>query len=214
VTAKEVGGDFYDFFFFDKDRLGLVIGDVSGKGVPAAIFMAVSRTLLKAIAPQIVNPGETLRRINNMLIPEGKGKMYVTILYGVLNTRTGEFQYSRGGHPPAFLKRKEGPVEELSQGGGVLLGMIDDLEYDVNRVQLRPGDSILLYTDGVTESMNTKEQLFEDTRLNACLTRLNGDSLKTMLGAIQHELDEFTAGIQQADDITMLALRYDGKSGS
>jgi sigma-B regulation protein RsbU (phosphoserine phosphatase) len=214
TPAKEVGGDFYDFFFIDHDRLAFVIGDVSGKGVPAAIFMAVSRTLLKAIASQVVNPGESLRRINSMLIPESSGRMFVTIFYGVLNTRTGEVQFSFGGHNPPYIKRREGPVERLNHESGFLLGMLDDMEYDVHKIILHPGDTILLYTDGVTEAMNSKEELFEESRLESSLQRLNGSPLKEMLDGINADLMEFAAGAPQADDITMLALQYKGKSVS
>jgi sigma-B regulation protein RsbU (phosphoserine phosphatase) len=211
TPAKEVGGDFYDFFFIDHDRLAFVIGDVSGKGVPAAIFMAVSRTLLKAIASQVVNPGESLRRINSMLIPESGGRMFVTIFYGVLNTRTGEVQFSFGGHNPPYIKRKEGPIERLNHESGFLLGMLDDMEYDVHKIILHPGDTILLYTDGVTEAMNGKEELFEESRLESSLQRLNGSPLKEMLDGINADLMQFAAGAPQADDITMLALQYKGK---
>ena len=212
TPAKEVGGDFYDFFFIDHDRLAFVIGDVSGKGVPAAIFMAVSRTLLKAIATQVVNPGESLRRINSMLIPESGGRMFVTIFYGVLNTRTGEVQFSFGGHNPPYIKRKEGPVERINHESGFLLGMLDDMEYDVHKIVLHPGDTILLYTDGVTEAMNSREELFEESRLESSLQRLNGAPLKEMLEGIDADLMQFAAGAPQADDITMLALQYNGKS--
>ncbi len=116
--------------------------------------MAVSRTLLKAIATQVVNPGESLRRINTMLIPESNGRMFVTIFYGVLNTKTGEVQFSFGGHNPPYIKRKDGAIERIDNESGFLLGMLDDMEYDVHKVTLRPGDTILLYTDGVTETMN------------------------------------------------------------
>ena len=212
TPAKEVGGDFYDFFFIDHDRLAFVIGDVSGKGVPAAIFMAVSRTLLKAIATQVVNPGESLRRINSMLIPESGGRMFVTIFYGVLNTRTGEVQFSFGGHNPPYIKRKEGPVERLNHESGFLLGMLDDMEYDVHKIVLHPGDTMLLYTDGVTEAMNGREKLFEESRLESSLQRLNGAPLKEMLEGINADLMQFADGAPQADDITMLALQYKGKS--
>lgn len=214
VPAKEVGGDFYDFFFIDQDRLGFVIGDVSGKGVPAAIFMAVSRTLLKAIAAQVVNPGESLRRLNTMLIPESGGRMFVTIFYGVLNTRTGDMQFSFGGHPPPYVKRHDGNVERLNHDGGVLLGMVDDLEYDVHKITLRPGDTILLYTDGVTEAMNGGGELFEEARLEETLRGTNGASLSDTLACIQSALNTFAAGTPQSDDITMLALQYKGKNGA
>lgn len=211
TPAKEVGGDFYDFFFIDHDRLAFVIGDVSGKGVPAAIFMAVSRTLLKAIASQVVNPGESLRRINSMLIPESSGRMFVTIFYGVLNTRTGEVQFSFGGHNPPYIKRKDGTVERINHESGFLLGMVDDMEYDVHKIILRPGDTMLLYTDGVTEAMNSNAELFEESRLESSLQRLNGSPLKEMLDGINGDLMQFAAGAPQADDITMLALQYKGK---
>jgi len=214
TPAKEVGGDFYDFFFIDQDRLAFLIGDVSGKGVPAAIFMAVSRTLLKAIATQVVNPGESLRRLNQLLIPESNGRMFVTIFYGILNTRTGDVQFSYGAHNPPFIKRKEGEVERISQDSGFLLGMMDDMEYDVHKVTLRPGDTILLYTDGVTEAMNGNADLFEESRLVDALKRSNGAPLPEMLKGIQEDLLRFTAGTTQSDDITMLALQYRGKSPS
>ena len=214
VPAKEVGGDFYDFFFIDQDRLAFLIGDVSGKGVPAAIFMAVSRTLLKAIATQVVNPGESLRRLNTMLIPESNGRMFVTIFYGVLNTRTGEVQFSFGGHNPPFIRRKGGEVERLNQESGFLLGMLDDMEYDVHKVTLHPGDTMLLYTDGVTEAMNGGAELFEESRLIDALKKSNGSPLNEMLQGIQGDLVNFTAGTPQSDDITMLALQYKGKTGS
>jgi sigma-B regulation protein RsbU (phosphoserine phosphatase) len=211
IPAKEVGGDFYDFFFLDNDRLAFVIGDVSGKGVPAAIFMAVSRTLLKAVAMQVVNPGETLRRINTMLIPEGNGRMFVTIFYGILNTRNGEVQFSYGAQPPPYIRRVDGGVERVQQEGGFLLGMVEGMEYDVHKVLLRPGDSILLYTDGVTEAMNGEGQQFEESRLELSLGRLNGTPLKESLEIITEDVTRFAAGAPQADDVTMLALLYKGK---
>jgi sigma-B regulation protein RsbU (phosphoserine phosphatase) len=211
VPAKEVGGDFYDFFFLDEDRLAFVIGDVSGKGVPAAIYMAVSRTLLKAVATQVVNPGETLRRINTMLIPEGSGRMFVTIFYGVLNTRTGDMQFSYGGQPPPFIKKADGTVEQIVQEGGFLLGMVEGMEYDSHKVVLRPGDTVLLYTDGVTEAMTADGQLFGDERLIEVLSRSDSAPLTDVLQLIQSGLTEFVGGAPQADDITMLALRYNGK---
>jgi sigma-B regulation protein RsbU (phosphoserine phosphatase) len=211
VPAKEVGGDFYDFFFLDEDRLAFVIGDVSGKGVPAAIFMAVSRTLLKAVATQVVNPGETLRRINTMLIPEGNESMFVTIFYGVLNTRTGDMQFSYGGQPPPYIRRSDGTIEPITQEGGFLLGMLEGMEYDSHKIVLRPGDTVLLYTDGVTEAMDRDNQMFETARLESSLRRMNGVGLKDMLETIQSDLAEFSRGAPQADDITMLALQFKGR---
>jgi len=140
--------------------------------------------------------------------------MFVTIFYGILNTRTGDVQFSYGAHNPPFIKRKEGEVERISQDSGFLLGMMDDMEYDVHKVTLRPGDTILLYTDGVTEAMNGNADLFEESRLVDALKRSNGAPLPEMLKGIQEDLLRFTAGTTQSDDITMLALQYRGKSPS
>ena len=214
VPAKEVGGDFYDFFFLDNDRLAFVIGDVSGKGVPAAIYMAVSRTLLKAVATQVVNPGETLRRINTMLIPEGSGRMFVTVFYGILNTRTGDMQFSYGGQPPPYIKRGNGSVEPITQEGGFLLGMVEGMEYDSHKIVLRPGDTVLLYTDGVTEAMTADGQLYGEERLVDALQQCDGAAPKEMLDSLQTKLADFAGGAPQADDITMLALRYNGKTAA
>ena len=208
IPAKEVGGDFYDFFFIDHDRLAFVIGDVSGKGVPAAIFMAVSRTLLKATASQLVNPGECLRRVNSMLIAESDAEMFVTIFYGVLNTRTGEVQYSSGGHNSPYIVRANGNVEPLEGTGGIFLGKIDNLEYDVHKTSLQHGDTLFMYTDGVTEAMNKERNVFADTRLVECLQRSKGQSLEKMLNCIYTEVTSFAAGAPQSDDITMMTLRY------
>jgi phosphoserine phosphatase RsbU/P len=211
VPAKEVGGDFYDFFFLDDDRLAFVVGDVSGKGVPAAIYMAVSRTLLKAVAAQVVNPGETLRRINNMLIPEGADSMFVTVFYGLLNTRTGDLQFAYGGQPPPFIRKRDGTVNKITHDGGFLLGRIEGMEYDTHKILLQPGDTILLYTDGVTEAMTKEGELFEDERLERSLLSMNGVSLPEMLKTIHAHITEFVAGAPQNDDITMLALQFKGR---
>lgn len=211
IAAKEVGGDFYDFFFIDNERLAFVIGDVSGKGVPAAIFMAVSRTLLKAVAAQVVNPGECLRRLNAMLIPESEAAMFVTIFYGVLNTRTGDIQYSNGGHNSPYVIRKDGTVTEIEQSGGLLIGMLPDLEYDVKKLHLDPGDSIFMFTDGVTEAMDKNHDLYDDPRLVECLKRNASLPLDSVTTAVAADISAFVVDAPQSDDITMLTLRYIGK---
>ena len=142
VTAKEVGGDFYDFYFIDEDRLAFAVGDVSGKGIPAAIYMAVCRTLLKAIASQVVNPGEVLRKLNGLLIPESEEATFVTAFYGVLNTRTGEIQYSSGGHPCPFVVRAGCQVEQLAQPDGSLLGKIPYLDFETRKVVMNAASEI------------------------------------------------------------------------
>lgn len=212
LTAKEVGGDFYDFFFIDQDRLAIIIGDVSGKGVPAAIFMAVSRTLLKAIATQIGNPGECLRRLNTMLIPESNMAMFVTVFYGILNTRTGEIQYTNGGHNPPYVIRNDGNVEPLQLTEGLLLGMLENIEYDVKKFSLQPGEKLFMFTDGVTEAMNQKRELFGEPDLIACLKEGKDLPLTELLRSVHTAVEGFEAGTPHADDITMLALQFNGKN--
>jgi sigma-B regulation protein RsbU (phosphoserine phosphatase) len=210
VPMKEVGGDFFDFFFIDNDRLALIIGDVSGKGVPAAILMAMSRTLLKAMAQQVVNPGECLRRVNNILAAESDPSMFVTIFYGVLNIRTGELQYCNGAHNPPCVLHADGTVEVLEEIGGTVIGMMENLEFDVKRTPLRVGDTLFMYTDGVTEAKNSHEELFSEARLLECLQRSNGLPLEEMIRKTLGEIRTYSGGIPQPDDITMLAVRYLG----
>ncbi|HEY6192366.1 MAG TPA: SpoIIE family protein phosphatase [Bacteroidota bacterium] len=214
ITAKEVGGDFYDFFFIDQDRLAIVVGDVSGKGVPAAIFMAVSRTLLKSIAMQIGNPGECLRRVNTLLIPESNMAMFVTIFYGILNTRTGEIQYTNGGHNPPYVVRNNGSVEPLQPTEGLLLGMLDDIEYDVKKISLQPGEKLFMFTDGVTEAMNHLRELYGESNLITCLQQSKDLPLREMVQSVYTSVEKFEAGFPHADDITMLVLQYNGRNRS
>ena len=210
LTAKEVGGDFYDYYFVDEDRLGFVIGDVSGKGIPAAIYMAVSRTLLKAIAHQVAHPGEVLRKLNTLLIPESEAATFVTMFYGVLNIRTGEVQFSNGGHNPPYLLRSSGGVEQLPLTGGFILGKIAQLEFDTAKVKLEPGDTLFLYTDGVTEAMDGEMNPYEEQRLEKFLGMRNGSSIQELIKGSFVDLKFFANGAPQADDITILALRYQG----
>jgi len=208
LTAKEVGGDFYDYYFVDEDRLAFVIGDVSGKGIPAAIYMAVSRTLLKAIAHQIAHPGEVLRKLNTLLIPESEAATFVTIFYGVLNVRTGEVQYSNGGHNPPYLLRSSGGVQQLPSTGGFILGKIGQIEFDTAKLKLEPGDTLFLYTDGVTEAMDGEMNPYDDHRLEKFLGARNGSTIQELIKGSFADVKAFVNGAPQADDITILTLRY------
>ena len=208
LTAKEVGGDFYDYYFVDEDRLAFVIGDVSGKGIPAAIYMAVSRTLLKAIAHQIAHPGEVLRKLNTMLIPESEEATFVTIFYAILNTRTGEVQYSNGGHNPPYLLKASGEVQQLASTDGFILGKISQLEFDTAKVKLEPGDTLFLYTDGVTEAMDKEANQYEEHRLEKFLGMRNGSTIEELIKGSFADVKKFVDGAPQADDITVLAVRY------
>ncbi len=207
IPAREMGGDFYDFFLLDEDRLGLVIADVSGKGVPAAIFMAVSRTMLKATATQTASPGECLRRVNNLLCPDNDSAMFVTVFYGILNTRTGDVDYANAGHNVPYLLTGQG-VAMLEGGGGMALGVIEGNDYPVKRLRLRPGDGLFLYTDGVTEAMDQEGRLFSNERLEKLLGGARQTGATELIRGTVSAVRTFAAGEPQTDDITLLAVRY------
>ncbi len=207
TPAKEVGGDFYDFFLIDKERLGLVIGDVSGKGIPAAIFMAVSRTLLKATAMKGLLPSECLAYVNNLLCLESTAAMFVTIFYGIFNTTTGELEYSNGGHNPPYIMKANGKVQPLEMAGGIALGVMEEMSYVVDRIELQPGDGIFLYTDGVTEAFNAGGVMYTNQRLEQLLTGQNSQSIKAIVQQVFQDVSDFSTGMEQSDDITILSMR-------
>jgi sigma-B regulation protein RsbU (phosphoserine phosphatase) len=210
IPARDVGGDFYDFFLIDDDRLGFVIGDVSGKGVPAALFMAVSKTLLKATALKGLSPEECLQQINRILFLESVAAMFVTIFYGILDIRTGEVEYSNGGHNPPYLLRVEGRLEVSEPTSGLVLGAMKATTYKAKKLMLQPGDAMFLYTDGVTEAMDRNGEQFTETRLEKILKQTPGASLPDLTQEVIEGIKTFSTGIAQADDIAILALRYNG----
>lgn len=212
LPAHEVGGDFYDFFPVDDARLALVVGDVSGKGVPAALFMAVSRTVLRSVAPDRLAPAECLRRANALLCLENSTELFVSVFYGVLDTRTGELAYSNGGHNPPYVVRKSGEVTPLEPTGGMVLGVFDDVAYEERRVTLGAGDGVFVYTDGVTEAMDGDDRLFSDSRLEASLTAHHHATPEGLIRAVVDDVRRHSAGVPQSDDITALAVRYHGGS--
>src|SRR5260370_10924826 len=163
IPAREVGGDLFDFFLLDEDHLGFVIGDVSGKGVPAALFMAVSRTLLRATAQHHVSPGECLSYVNGSLAEQSIASMFVTLFYGVLDTRTGEVQFANGGHNPPYIFSAGGQFRLLREKRGPMVGVIDGFEYRTFTTQMATGEGILLYTDGGTDARDETEQVFGET---------------------------------------------------
>jgi len=210
-TAKEVGGDFYDYFFIDEKHLGFVIGDVSGKGVPASIYMAVSRTMLKAIASQLHDPAECLQTVNSMLIPESDLTTFVTVFYGVLNTETGHVKYCNGGHNLPYHVKEDGSVVQVENTEGLLLGKIEPIQFQTKEIQLNPGDKIFLYTDGLTEAMNENDELYEDERVEQYLRTHSKDSDGKLLRGIIVDTLKFMNKAHQSDDITLLVLEYKGR---
>jgi sigma-B regulation protein RsbU (phosphoserine phosphatase) len=208
IPAQNVGGDFYDFFLVDDDRLGFVIGDVAGKGVPAALFMAVSKTLLKATALKGLPPEECLQQVNRILYMESVAAMFVTIFYGILDTRTGELHYCNGGHNPPYLLRANGEIEALELTGGIAVGAMKNTAYKSKKMALQSGDGIFLFTDGVTEAMDRNSELFSEARLEESLKGKAGVSLPQLIETVIAAVNAYSSGVPQADDITTLALRF------
>lgn len=211
TAAKEVGGDFYDFFLIDQDHLGVVIGDVSGKGVPSAIFMAVSRTLMRATALKGIPPQECLGYVNRLLCRESVSSMFVTMFYAILTMSTGELVYSNGGHNAPYLIHSGGEVSPVELTGDMALGLFEEIEYKNKSFTMKKGDFLVLYTDGVTEAMNCKEDFYLESRLEQVL---RGEYASGAADLTQHVLEDvrvFVDGYRQSDDITMLTLKYLGE---
>ena len=207
--AKEVGGDFYDFFRLDQHHIGVAVADVSGKGVPAALFMVMARTLMRATAIQHVDePGLVLERVNDFLEQNNSEDLFVTLFYGVLDERTGDFHYANGGHNPPILVDRDG-ANPLEMTGGVALGMFDGLGYSDARVNMEPGARLVLFSDGITEAFNDSDEAFGDDRLlDATRTLPERQDPDQDLAAIVTAVDEFTGEAPQFDDITCVVLVY------
>ncbi len=211
VAAKEVGGDLYDFFFIDEDRLCFLIGDVSGKGVPAALFMAITKTLLKTEARHRLPPDEVLSRVNNTLVPENDACMFVTIFCAVLDVKTGRLVFSNGGHNPPLLCRRGEDFEYMEVPKGFVVGAMEGIKFTKGEVKLEPGDIIFLYTDGVTEAMNPEDELFSEKRLKEYLSTVKDKPVKEIIEGVKVQIKEFARDREQSDDITMLAVKYHGR---
>jgi serine phosphatase RsbU (regulator of sigma subunit) len=207
LAATTMGGDFYDFIELPDGRIGLVMADVSGKGVPAAFFMAVARTTLRTLATDSSGPAECLRRTNDVLCLQNPLEMFVTVFYAVFDPATGEFTYANGGHNPTLLRRADGRIESLSAVCNLVLGGMPE-EYAESSGRLYPGDSLVLYTDGVTEAFNGEGQMFGDERLHA-LVRQHGDgNAQTLVTQIFDSVIEFAGSAPQSDDITLAVLTW------
>jgi phosphoserine phosphatase RsbU/P len=213
VPAKEVGGDLYDFFFLDDDHLCFAVADVSGKGVPASLFMAVTKTLFKATAGNSGMPGEILARLNIEICRDNESCMFVTLFCGILNISTGQVDYSNGGHNLPYYLHHDG-VSPLQNFGGRALGLVEQSPYASGRIVLRPGEALLLYTDGVTEAMDSRERLYSDQRLAEFLANNRGSSPRQIIGDLIGDVRSFAGEAPQSDDITAVALRYFGKNAN
>jgi sigma-B regulation protein RsbU (phosphoserine phosphatase) len=208
--AREVGGDFYDFFFIDNEHLCFAIGDVSGKGIPASLFMAITKTLIKAITLWDTEPGRILTKVNDELNQGNDACMFVTIFLGVLNTKTGEVSYANAGHNPPFLLQKGRGVTYMERGRNVVAGVLDSSVYETERLVLQPGDALFMYTDGVTEAMDERQELFSEERLRRGIIVLQEKSAQEMINGIREKIISFVHGEPQSDDITMMVIQFNG----
>lgn len=210
--AKEVGGDFYDFFWVDDDHLALVMADVSGKGVPAALFMVIAKTLLKNVSQTGLSPKAVLEKVNNQLCVGNDAEMFVTVWLGILDISTGNMICSNAGHEYPALKRADGPYELIRDKHGFVLAGMENSHYTEYELQLNPGDKLFLYTDGVAEATDADEELYGTDRMLAALNQSAEADCETLLHAMQADIDAFVAEAPQFDDITMLSLELMSKS--
>ncbi len=207
TPAKDVGGDFYDFFRIDEDHIGVVMADVSGKGIPAAIFMAVSRTLIRTIGLQGGTPGACLSKSNDLLSKESVDCMFVTVFYAIYNIKTGELDYSNGGHNSPFILRANGNVEMMPISTDCMVGGVEGMEYHNHTAQLNVGDTLLMYTDGVNEAFNEQWEEYGDERMLNMLEKLAGKSCQEIINGQLEDVRAFAGNAPQSDDITLMALK-------
>jgi len=207
--AKEVGGDFYDFFFIDDDNLCFLIADVSDKGVPAALYMMVTKTLLKSEGQRLGEPDQILACVNNILAENNDSCMFATVFCAILNIKTGEVRYANAGHNPPLVLDSSG-IRYLALLPGFVLGPMEGIAYTTERLTLQPGDILFLFTDGVTEATNSANELFGEPQLLAALQSGPQDDLVGMVHHIRAEVRRHASGAPQSDDVTMVALKYRG----
>ncbi len=214
TPAKEVGGDLYDFVLVDDDHLALVIGDVSGKGVPAALFMMVSKVLIHNAVMNELSPGKVLQLVNHQLCANNPEDMFVTVWLGMLEISTGKLKAANAGHEYPAVMEARGQFELLKDRHGLVIGGMDGVRYREYEVQLQPGAKFFVYTDGVAEATNAKEELFgTDRMIDALRTRQNGTP-EDVLDGVKQAVQEFVGSAPQFDDLTMLCIQYNGPQPS
>ena len=204
--AKEVSGDLYDFFPVEDGKMCFVVGDVSGKGIAAGIFMAVTRTLIRATAVPGRSPLEIMNRVNTQLAKENQASLFVTMILGIVDTATGRMVYGQGGHNPPILVPVQGkPTYEPA--GGMPLGVFEDAKFGERELQLKPGETLLVYTDGVTEAMNQAKDLFGEDRLENAVTGVASLSPEKIAERVIEQVEGFVLEAERSDDITLLAIQ-------
>jgi sigma-B regulation protein RsbU (phosphoserine phosphatase) len=206
-AAKDIGGDFYDFFRIDDDHIAFVIGDVCGKGIPAALFMAVCRTIIRSKGVECSSAQACMTESNRLLTAYSVDCMFVTVFYAIYNTKTGLVTYCNAGHNPPHLLRSDGTVEELPLTNNTILGIFNEINYEEASLQLERGDSLVIFTDGVTEAMNPNRQEFGTGQLMETLRGLAGKSSQQIIETVRDSIKAFADGAEQSDDITMLVVK-------
>ena len=207
-AAKDVGGDFYDFFRIDDDRIALVIADVCGKGIPAALFMAVSRTIIHSKGMQGVSAAECLKVSNQLLANSSVNYMFVTVFYAIFNTKTGLVTYSNAGHNPPHILRADGTTEQLPMDGQFMVGIFVDEEYTDKTLQLEHGDTLVMFTDGVTEATDSSSKEFGTGRLDSILrSQESGVRSQEIVEAVKAGIADYVGDAEQSDDITLLVVK-------
>ena len=208
--AREVGGDFYDLFLIDDNHFCFCVGDVSGKGVPAALFMAVTKTLIKSRAANEVSPASILSHVNTELAHRNDSCMFVTVFLGILDLGSGELIYSNAGHNPPYLKRSSGELVRVDQRHGPIIGAAEGLAYREDRISVGGGDLLFLYTDGVTEAMDASQQLYSEDRLRELLSSQSFSSVEEAVRVGTDDVWAFQGEAEQADDVTILSVSFAG----
>ncbi len=209
--AKEVGGDFYDFFMVDEDNLAVVVADVSGKGIPAALFMVIGKTLIKDHSTPGKDLGKVFTEVNEILCESNSEELFITAFLGVLNLKTGNFRYVNAGHEIPFIAKKNEKFKPHKVRAGFVLAGLDGIKYKADEIQLEPGDKFFQYTDGVTEATDKDNKLYGMKRLEKTLSALSDQRPTEILHEIKKDIDTFVGEAPQFDDITMLCFEYKGE---
>ena len=210
--AKEVGGDFYDFFLSDQEVLSVTIGDVAGKGISAALYMAICTTLMQGVVQESKNPADSVQMLNRLLYPRSLAKMFVTVLSGIVDLSTGRIEYCNAGHFPPIVLKANGEIVELRDSKGPAVSMLADFKFVAGESFLEKNDTVLFYTDGITEAKNSDREEFMDDRLHQLLSSHVSSTPEELLQAIVEAVDSFSGDVEQADDMTLLAFKYLGTS--
>ena len=207
--AKEVGGDYYDFFPLDSENIAYLVADVSGKGVPAALFAMVNQTLVRSMSSALeTSTAKLITNVNKRCSQNNENCMFVTIFYAIFNTRTGDFTYTNAGHNPPLLLKKDGTCTPLPLTSGIPLGILEDQVFEENKITLEPEDILFIYTDGITEAINPSNEEFDTPRLISELKSNATNDLNTLSDNIYNKVMDFAQGAPQFDDLTYLILRY------